>query len=492
MLDMITLVVIVAGVLQLPFLMDFIHHMWPHSPIGRAVTNAARQLLRALIAIAVTLTVYLNISLLLRKHVEGFETRAEDNVKGDDVTAADDAWPWWLRAQSLVHIGFTLWLYVILLDHYRLACFTHPSLLPPTRKDGKGMSGAVHVRPIYVQAMALSNEADGPQASSGSESESERDRFCSICNRSKSFRTHHCRICNVCVELMDHHCPFTGNCASLSNFRSFYLSLLYGFIGLSYAVYMSWFGFHTCFWGSSNLKLAWYTNSSEECARMLADWRSIYGPRCMDLGKGAFLFVPAFFGWLPTTVILLFHSWAIMQDETTVDIFIRWMAKLERGIKGGRSDDNNYDEARAEGKRKDMYMRRKDVGASIKEGEKSQHIELAEYEFIDLSAMECGDGNALSTSSSSPSAHFLSSVGPSPSPSLSSLSPLSYASPFSSSSSSPPTLYYNPHKSFSSLVIQDLPWWTLIIPPFILHRINARVRTQTNVKQAATLNSKQY
>jgi len=55
--------------------------------------------------------------------------------------------------------------------------------------------------------------------------QSQRRRYCKMCNVWKPDRTHHCSICNRCILNMDHHCPWINNCVGFYN-RKFFVQLL--------------------------------------------------------------------------------------------------------------------------------------------------------------------------------------------------------------------------------------------------------------------------
>uniref|UniRef100_A0A7S4PR21 Palmitoyltransferase n=1 Tax=Guillardia theta TaxID=55529 RepID=A0A7S4PR21_GUITH len=91
--------------------------------------------------------------------------------------------------------------------------------------------------PGYSQDISESVEVDPlaglecgrPEREEGSEAQpnSERSRFCQICQRDKPERAHHCRICNKCVMRMDHHCPWVANCVGRDNHKFFFLFVVY-------------------------------------------------------------------------------------------------------------------------------------------------------------------------------------------------------------------------------------------------------------------------
>merc|ERR1719420_1163071 len=57
--------------------------------------------------------------------------------------------------------------------------------------------------------------------------QSQRRRYCKMCNVWKPDRTHHCSICNRCILNMDHHCPWINNCVGFYNRKFFIQFLMY-------------------------------------------------------------------------------------------------------------------------------------------------------------------------------------------------------------------------------------------------------------------------
>ncbi|KAK1297893.1 putative S-acyltransferase [Acorus calamus] len=55
-------------------------------------------------------------------------------------------------------------------------------------------------------------------------------RYCQKCSRYKPPRAHHCRVCRRCVLRMDHHCVWINNCVGHSNYKVFFVFVLYAVI----------------------------------------------------------------------------------------------------------------------------------------------------------------------------------------------------------------------------------------------------------------------
>ena len=173
MLDLITLILVGAGILQLPLIMDVIQQLFPNSPLGRAVTRVMRYILMGAMIFSVTAALWMNLTLLLKEHANGYQKAIPADY-------------WHLQPHAAIHIIFSLWVYLSLLNHYYVA-----SSHPPSR--------------IRRSTPASSSPAaPPPKPLPPTESLEDAERICSQCQVPKLLRTSHCRICNVCVELMDH------------------------------------------------------------------------------------------------------------------------------------------------------------------------------------------------------------------------------------------------------------------------------------------------
>ncbi|KNA18906.1 hypothetical protein SOVF_066470 isoform B [Spinacia oleracea] len=55
-------------------------------------------------------------------------------------------------------------------------------------------------------------------------------RYCQKCSHYKPPRAHHCRVCKRCVLRMDHHCIWINNCVGHTNYKAFFVFVLYAVI----------------------------------------------------------------------------------------------------------------------------------------------------------------------------------------------------------------------------------------------------------------------
>ncbi len=474
MIDLVPLLIIGAGVLQLPLIMDAISHLFPQSRIGRAVTGTMRALLLTCMMASVTLALYMQLVILLPERLH----RALEDEKGSRIDEVA-SWPASLLTPAgYVHVLLSVWLYVQLSSYFFAACAEPASRIRPPAKSGA----------------LISAPAGNGVATDGDDSSASK-RWCAECNVPKLLRTHHCRVCRVCVELMDHHCPFTGNCVGLSNFRAFYLWLCFGLLGVAYATACAFQPFRDCVWAGiphtaevdaieaaaavshapvEHLTAAAMAAEASRSAR-IALWRSVHGSSCDRLGDAAWLFLPAFFGLVSTFSIWAAQSALLRADQTTVE----WLHNASQmKVKIAAPEEVRKDAearkaalARSKGGANGSNggaVRRQQVGAFTNGHADFDHSEL------DADALESG------TPSHDQQQHDPSS------PISDAFAHASSASSSSSSSSSFPASSpaYNPHKSFRRLVLQGLPWWTLLLPPWALSK-ELRNRAQQKMMHGA-------
>ena len=115
---------------------------------------------------------------------------------------------------GLLHLTFALWIWINLVVNYFMAVFIHPGTAWENEERPSDDEQSIGI-PTNGMVWNLA-------------------------------RHHYCSVCRDRVAYMDHHCPFTGNCVGLKNYSYYLLSLLYGALGLGYALWMSFSYFNQC------------------------------------------------------------------------------------------------------------------------------------------------------------------------------------------------------------------------------------------------------
>lgn len=163
---------------------------------------------------------------------------------------------------------------------------------------------------------------------------------CRHCDLPKPKFAHHCRICRRC-GITDHHCvswdlscllsavpgaevssrspvcscpgqPFTGNCVGVGNIANFWLWLVYLAVGMTFALSLSAPSFRLCVW-----EPMWEAEpppSQEDLGFDHCDW----------VGSLSLVFVPLLLVWLGVLVLLIFETWLMWTEQTTIDVCLRF------------------------------------------------------------------------------------------------------------------------------------------------------------------------
>ena len=218
-------------------------------------------------------------------------------------------------------------------------------------------------------------------------------------------------------------CPFTGNCVGLSTFRSFYLWVCFGLLGITYASYISFWPFKYCWY--DGIPPHGVDASAKDLYKL--EWNHLRGDMCQRLGKGAYLFLPAFFGWMSTLFIFAFQSALIYTDMTTIE-YLKGLVKFQ--VKLSAPTEIRQDQQRRD-------KRRKAVGAT------QSDVLIDDTDDTELTSEYGATAVDLLEGGASADAIRFSSIN---------------------------ALPYNPHKSFRLLILQTLPWWTLFVPPIFIPR----------------------
>jgi len=193
------------------------------------------------------------------------------------------------RSRGFLQLIFFHIITTLLVICYVRSILEHPGTIPDNdpaweyRSDGRGVD---HVGGLNLQEQKKSGER----------------RHCKWCGKYKPDRCHHCRVCRTCILKMDHHCPWIYNCVGFSNYKYFFLVLLYSVIDL-----------HLIAWCMSESVIrSWDVNTSFTTMFfvLFAETLSI------------------FLGGLITS-FFFFHVWLMLQSMTTIEFCEKKMPKKE-------------------------------------------------------------------------------------------------------------------------------------------------------------------
>ena len=235
-----------------------------------------------------------------------------------------------LSVKGLIHIAFALWVWVNVVGNYYHSVSIHPGL----DKDYKPPSSKPRLCVMSENGTITEVMEEGKQESTIIQRQTKGDTNDNPVKTQRPFycdpsmikefieipksgadwkpnRTHYCKVCQCAILYIDHHCPFTGNCTGLRNYSNFFLGLVYGTVGLLYAVIITLPYFFDC----DLKKILWFAGivSSKESS-----------PVCQDLGPHSHIFMPVFAGFLITLNMLLLQVLFLASDLSTYDVLSRW------------------------------------------------------------------------------------------------------------------------------------------------------------------------
>merc|ERR1719148_466276 len=178
---------------------------------------------------------------------------------------------------------------------YVKSILTSPGNVPDKNNDGSTWE-------FVPQEGGMGTGAEGAGIGISETKRSGERRHCKWCGKYKPDRCHHCRVCRTCILKMDHHCPWIYNCVGFSNYKYFFLVLLYSVIDL-----------HLIAWCMSESVIrSWDVNTSFTTMFfvLFAETLSI------------------FLGGLITS-FFFFHVWLMLQSMTTIEFCEKKMPKKE-------------------------------------------------------------------------------------------------------------------------------------------------------------------
>eukprot|EP00435_Cladocopium_sp_Y103_P045869 s3239_g13.t1 len=127
------------------------------------------------------------------------------------------------RQSDLLHYLLAIWFSLQFLYNFIMSCFQQPGGPPKTTpKDGRF--------PVIIGAEHQIDGIDGPLFFA--------PRWCEKCSRWKAPRSHHSKRLGQCVPRMDHYCIITENIIGQRNQSYFNLMVIFGNLGLLYALLM--------------------------------------------------------------------------------------------------------------------------------------------------------------------------------------------------------------------------------------------------------------
>lgn len=188
--------------------------------------------------------------------------------------------------KGLLHLAFAVWVWINVVVNYYMAVFVHPG--KARESEHTVTASSIHCDQKFAEALDNGMQWNPP-------------------------RYHYCSVCQVSVEYMDHHCPFTGNCAGLRNYSYFLLCLIYGTLGLGYALWMSFPYFNQCV-----LANVWWLIGLDELNRPDV---------CIKLGPHVNIFVAVFGGFYIAMNMSIIQVLLLLADLSSYDI-LKYVTKL--------------------------------------------------------------------------------------------------------------------------------------------------------------------
>ena len=302
--DVITVLIIVVGLVQLPILTDLLIFLFPRSALPRIASRATKPLFVVLFLCCCGLALHLffNVFLPVFLHSQAELTPSAAS----------------LCAIAAFLTALALYIVASLLFYYCQAAFAPPSPSPP-------------------RAVSTLSSLSASASSS----------VCRRCGCVKTRRVHHCRICDRCVSTFDHHCPFTANCVGESTTRPYFLWLCFCCLGLLYGCSLSLPAFTHCILRRQQLPMHSSLNLTASSGMLaalsapqpLVVWSLAY---CRSLSNASWTFFLVAFGLVPVAALLGFQCWLLQTDRTTIECIAAF---------GSKPADKQRDEEQGAGQR---------------------------------------------------------------------------------------------------------------------------------------------
>lgn len=193
------IVIALVGLIQIPILVDIFRAVFPGWRLRRTTHWCINGLLISVMSSFFIVGLSYHLLLFLPLSVE----HPFSSVRG------------------LLHLVFALWVWTNVVVNYYMAVLVHPG-----KAEVRNMTSENKEMMTPDSHASLETVKNGMQWNPP--------------------HYHYCRVCLNNVAYMDHHCPFTGNCTGLENYSYFFLCLVYGALGLGYALWMSFPFFNKC------------------------------------------------------------------------------------------------------------------------------------------------------------------------------------------------------------------------------------------------------
>ena len=292
-----------VGMVHVPIIVDVLRFFFPEWKLSRLTTRVIKYLL-----ITIMTTIY---CIALGYLVIVFLPLLSDNIKS---------------LKWVLHLGFACWVWINMVVNYSFAVFVHPGT------DKTHLESDKKAVPVDAAAQERDRNADSNQTSlsfrpqrttsgagnmttiqdntTNGGSSSREDKV--IPKHGMNWepkRSYFCKACQTKILYMDHHCPFTGNCVGFRNYSHFYLWLLYGTIGLVYAVLVTYPYFSEC-----KMKNVWWFFGLVESR--------VKSPLCEDIGVHPYIFLPALAGcWICINMLSL-QTLTLLTDVSTFNCIV--------------------------------------------------------------------------------------------------------------------------------------------------------------------------
>ena len=293
-----------VGMVHVPIIVDVLRFFFPEWKLSRLTTRVIKYLL-----ITIMTTIY---CIALGYHVIVFLPLLSDNIKS---------------LKWVLHLGFACWVWINVVVNYSFAVFVHPGTdkthLESDNKKAVPVDAAAQERDRNADSNQTGFSFRAQRTTSGAGNmttiqDSTTDRGSSsredkvIPKHGMNWepkRSYFCKACQTKILYMDHHCPFTGNCVGFKNYSHFYLWLLYGTIGLVYAVLVTYPYFSEC-----KMKNVWWFFGLVESR--------VKSPLCEDIGVHPYIFLPALAGcWICINMLSL-QTLTLLTDVSTFNCIV--------------------------------------------------------------------------------------------------------------------------------------------------------------------------